>query len=81
MTEQGREVRHSQVPGVFFKYDIEPLSVIVTEERPGMVQFIVRCVNMLGGVMVSGNWVYQMGEVLAEYVSRGGRRMEGILRV
>lgn len=81
VTEQGREVRHSQVPGVFFKYDIEPLSVVVTEERPGVVGFVVRCANIVGGVLVSGNWVYQVGEVLAEYASRGGRRMEGILRM
>lgn len=79
VTEQSHAVSKRAVPGIFFKYDIEPLSLSITEERPPLIQFLVKMVNIIGGVMVSGNWIYKVGEVLAEYFIRRTRNLEGIL--
>jgi hypothetical protein len=79
VTEQSHSVTKQQVPGIFFKYDIEPLSLRIDEQRPPLIQFLVRLVNIIGGVMVSGNWIYKVGEALAEYFLRKRRSLEGIL--
>lgn len=83
VTESSRAVGEFKIPGVFFKYDIEPLSVVVEERRVGVVRFLVRVVNVVGGVMVSGNWIFKMGGVVGEVwrrrAGRGGGVREGLI--
>ena len=38
------------LPGVFFKYDLEALSVHVTQSRRGIVQFLTRTFGVVGGI-------------------------------
>lgn len=66
VTENSRTVGEFKVPGIFFKFDIEPLSVVVEERRVGMTKFLVRCVNIVGGVMVSGNWIFKIWGMVGE---------------
>ncbi|KPI40687.1 ER-derived vesicles protein ERV41 [Cyphellophora attinorum] len=55
---QSREVNHSTIPGVFFKYDIEPILLIVAEQRSGFLALLIRLVNVMSGVVVGGGWVF-----------------------
>jgi nitrogen fixation protein FixH len=41
------------VPGIFLKYDIEPIAVRVTQFRPGFVQFVTRTCGIIGGIFVT----------------------------
>ncbi|KAJ3160628.1 hypothetical protein HDU86_000387 [Geranomyces michiganensis] len=41
------------VPGIFIKYDIEPISVRITESRMSFLAFLTRFCGILGGIFVS----------------------------
>ncbi|RKO89187.1 endoplasmic reticulum vesicle transporter-domain-containing protein, partial [Blyttiomyces helicus] len=43
------ESRTSGLPGIFIKYDIEPISVRITESRQGFLHFITRLCGIIGG--------------------------------
>ncbi len=69
-TSQSREVPTSTVPGVFFKYDIEPILLIVSESRASLLGLLVRLVNVMSGVIVGGGWMFQLSEWAAEVYGR-----------
>ena len=48
------------IPGIFFKFDIEPLLLTIREERGGFLALLVRVVNVVSGVLVGGGWSYQL---------------------
>lgn len=60
VTSQSHEVPENWVPGVFVKFDIEPILLSVVEEWGGFWRLLVRLVNIISGVMVAGGWVWQM---------------------
>lgn len=63
------------VPGIFFKFDIEPILLTIMEEREGLLRLVVRMVNAVSGVLVAGGWVYQLAGWGREVL--GGRRKRG----
>lgn len=79
VTEMSRKVSSYQVPGIFFKYDIEPLSVRVTEHRTPFTRFAIKVVNIIGGVMVSGNWVYKLVGLFADFFRGRKRSLDGFI--
>lgn len=49
VTSQVREVDHGRgVPGIFFKYDLEPVSLSIHERTTTFYQFAVRLVGVIG---------------------------------
>lgn len=40
------------VPGLYFKYDVSALKVIVEQDRENIVQFIVRLCSITAGIVV-----------------------------
>ena len=48
------------VPGIFFKFDIEPILLTVRAERDSFLRALVRIVNVISGVLVGGGWCYQL---------------------
>lgn len=73
-TSQSREVAENTVPGIFFKYDIEPILLIVAEQRNSFVGLVVRLVNVVSGVLVTGGWLFQLSGWLGEMLGRKDRR-------
>lgn len=71
------------VPGIFFKYNIEPILLLVSEERGSFLALLVRLVNVVSGVLVTGGWLFQLsgwaGEVLSRRRGRRARKSEGVL--
>ena len=73
-TSQSRDVPENNIPGIFFKYDIEPILLIVAEQRSSFLALVVRVVNVVSGVLVGGGWMFQMSGWIAEMMGRKGRR-------
>lgn len=47
--------------GIFFKYDIEPISVRITENsKIGFIKFLVRLCGLVGGVWVTAAFSYKI---------------------
>lgn len=82
-TSQSREVPANVVPGLFFKYDIEPILLIVSESRNSFLALVIRLVNVISGVLVGGGWLFQLTEWAAEVWGRRAsrRRNTGMLGV
>lgn len=76
MTEQSKEVNEFNVPGIFFKYDIEPILFSVRENRDGILVFLVKLINVLSGVLVAGHWGFTLSEWFREVWGKR-RRVSG----
>ncbi|KAL8708685.1 MAG: hypothetical protein Q9220_006510, partial [cf. Caloplaca sp. 1 TL-2023] len=48
-TSQSHPVNERTIPGIFFKFDIEPILLTVREERAGFLALVVRLVNVVSG--------------------------------
>lgn len=40
------------MPGLYFKYDVSALKVIVKQDQEGFVQFLVRISSVIAGIIV-----------------------------
>ncbi len=60
VTSQSTDVNERSVPGIFFKFDIEPILLTIREERGGLLALCVRVVNVVSGILVGGGWCYQL---------------------
>ncbi|ORZ15630.1 endoplasmic reticulum vesicle transporter-domain-containing protein [Absidia repens] len=47
------------VPGIFFKYDIESISVVVREYHASFFDFLVRLCGIIGGSVVTMGFIYR----------------------
>ncbi|KAL2023767.1 hypothetical protein VTK56DRAFT_1034 [Thermocarpiscus australiensis] len=82
VTEQSREVSEQSFPGVFFKYDIEPILLNIVETRDSFFVFLVKVTNVLSGALVAGHWGYRLSDWVTEVMGRKRRRgghSEGVL--
>lgn len=82
VTEQSAEISEQNIPGIFFKYDIEPILLHVQETRDGLLSFTIKIVNILSGVVVAAHWGFTLSEWLKEVIGRkrrGGRSVDGML--
>jgi hypothetical protein len=74
VTEQSHVVPENSVPGIFVKYDIEPILLVINEERGGFLSLLVRLVNVISGVLVAGTWLWQLTDWLYENQGKSGGR-------
>ena len=80
VTEQSHEISEMHVPGLFFKYDIEPIMLAVEERRAGLATFLVKAVNVLSGVLVAGHWTFALAGWARDVLGRRRRaRSEGVI--
>lgn len=60
VTDMSRETEHGRgVPGIFFKYDIEPMSLTIRERTTTLVQFLVRLAGIVGGILVCSDFGFR----------------------
>lgn len=78
-TSQSREVASNVIPGIFFKYDIEPILLIVSAKRGSFWGLVVRLVNVISGIVVGGGWMFQLTEWGGEVIKKRRVRREGVL--
>ena len=68
------------MPGIFFKYDIEPMLLTVEESRDSFLKFVVKVVNVFSGVLVAGHWGFTLADWAATVIGkRRKRKSEGVL--
>lgn len=74
-----REQLSAHVPGIFLRYDIEPILVRVREQAVSFGSFLVRLCGIVGGVWVVAGMVYRGVSVVidrrAAIVKEGYRRL------
>jgi endoplasmic reticulum-Golgi intermediate compartment protein 2 len=73
-----------EIPGIFFKYDVEPLQLTVLHGHISTYKFLMRLIALIGGVMACTEWVYKGVEGLTQFMERrkSGRKgsvAEGLL--
>ena len=78
VTSQSHKVPDNYVPGIFVKFDIEPIMLAVVEEWSGFWKLLVTLVNVVSGVMVAGGWAWQMFDWASEVVGKRRRRGDGV---
>ncbi|KAI1823423.1 endoplasmic reticulum-golgi intermediate compartment protein 2 [Xylaria intraflava] len=81
VTEQSKDVNEHTVPGLFFKYDIEPILLAIEERRDGVLSFLLKLINVLSGVLVAAHWGFTLTEWAREAVGRRrrGGHSEGVI--
>ena len=62
VTEQSHPVPENMVPGVFVKYDIEPILLTIAEEWTSIPALFIRLVNVVSGILVAGGWLFLLSE-------------------
>jgi len=73
-------VGEGQVPGIFVKFDIEPILLLVSEEWGGFPALIVRLINIVSGVLVAVTWCWQLSDWAMEtFGKKDGRERLGFL--
>lgn len=82
VTEQSKEINERMIPGIFFKYDIEPILLNVVESRDSIILFLVKIINVVSGALVAGHWCFTLTEWIKEVRGRRRRGMSnGMLGV
>ena len=75
VTSQSHPVPEQSIPGIFFKFDIEPILLTIRETRGGFLALCVRVVNVISGILVGGGWCYQLwGWAKDNFVKEGRSR-------
>lgn len=70
VTDYSRQIEHGQgVPGIFMKYDIEPLQMTIRERSTSFTQFLVRLAGVLGGVWVCLGYAFRVTNRLTKLAS------------
>ncbi|GAA5909749.1 Erv41p [Sporobolomyces salmoneus] len=65
VTDMDRTTEHGKgVPGIFFKYDIEPMSLTIRERTTSLLQFLVRLAGIVGGVLVCSDFGFRTADFL-----------------
>ncbi|KAI5462082.1 endoplasmic reticulum vesicle transporter-domain-containing protein [Mariannaea sp. PMI_226] len=78
VTEQSKEVDERWVPGIFVKYDIEPILLSVHETRDGFFTFWVKIINVVSGVLVAGHWGFTLSDWVREVMGKRRRSSGGV---
>lgn len=74
VTEQSKQIdERLNIPGIFVKYDIEPILLHVQEQRDGFLVFLVKLINVISGVLVAGHWGFTISEWINEVRGKRSR--------
>ncbi|KAL2135383.1 hypothetical protein VTI74DRAFT_8795 [Chaetomium olivicolor] len=80
VTEQSQPVPENTIPGIFVKYDIEPILLNIVETRDSFFVFLIKVINVLSGALVAGHWGYRLSDWAVEVWGRRRRgHSEGML--
>ncbi|TFK34540.1 DUF1692-domain-containing protein [Crucibulum laeve] len=79
VTHYTRVLEHNQnTPGIFFKFDLDPLSITLHQRTTTFVQLFIRCVGVIGGVFVCMGYAIKITTRAVEVVS-GADQAPGIV--
>ncbi|KAI0032917.1 endoplasmic reticulum vesicle transporter-domain-containing protein [Vararia minispora EC-137] len=70
VTHYTRVLSHDNgTPGIFFKFDIDPIRLTIIQRTQSFVQFLIRCFGVIGGVFVCASWALRIGSHAVEIVT------------
>lgn len=78
--------RYNQVegiPGIFFKYEFEPIKLVISEKRIPFIQFVSRLATIIGGLLIVAGYLYRLYEKLLtilfgkRYTERDTEKLRG----
>lgn len=69
---------HHGTPGIFFKFDLEPLALTIHQRTTTLVQLLIRCVGVIGGIFVCMGYAVRITDRAVEAVS-GVDKSQGIV--
>jgi len=65
VTDMSRVTEHGRgVPGIFFKYDLEPIALTIRERTTTLLQFLVRLAGIVGGIVVCSDFGFRTASFL-----------------
>ncbi|KAH8925821.1 DUF1692-domain-containing protein [Atractiella rhizophila] len=71
VTDMSRKTTHGRgVPGIFFKYDIEPLMVEIRERTGTLSYLLIRLAGIVGGIVVCSDFGYRVGNAGFDYLKK-----------
>lgn len=59
-------------PGIFFKFDIDPIEMTIFQRTTTFTQFMMRLCGVIGGVWVCAGWAFKVTSKAATYVAGKG---------
>ncbi|THH31202.1 hypothetical protein EUX98_g2981 [Antrodiella citrinella] len=79
VTHYTRVLEHNRgVPGIFFKFDLDPMSLTIHQRTTSLLQFLIRCVGVVGGVFVCMGYAVKITSRAVDVVS-GADRQQGLV--
>ncbi|KAH9981895.1 endoplasmic reticulum vesicle transporter-domain-containing protein [Russula compacta] len=60
---------HAGVPGIFFKFDIEPVRLTIIQRTTTLGQFFIRWAGVVGGVFVCASWAIRATDRMISVVA------------
>lgn len=61
VTHYTRVMEHNQgTPGIFFKFDIDPIRLTLVQRTSSIAGFLVRALGVTGGVFVCASWALRI---------------------
>jgi hypothetical protein len=79
VTHYTRVIDHGQgTPGIFFKFDLDPLTLTIHQRTSTLLQLIIRCVGVIGGVFVCMGYAVRITSRAVDVVS-GADKAAGIV--
>ncbi|KAF8963124.1 endoplasmic reticulum vesicle transporter-domain-containing protein [Flammula alnicola] len=70
VTHYTREVQHDRgTPGIFFKFDLDPLAITIHQRTTTFLQLLIRCVGVVGGIFVCMGYAIRITTRAVEVVS------------
>jgi len=59
---------HIELPGIFFKYDISPLVIKISEKSKSFSSFITRSFALIGGIWVVVGLIYKTSKLIGDKI-------------
>ncbi|KAJ7278215.1 DUF1692-domain-containing protein [Mycena rebaudengoi] len=60
---------HRGTPGIFFKFDLDPMSLTIHQRTTSFLQLIIRCVGVIGGVFTCMGYAIKVTTAAVEAVT------------
>ncbi|KTW29380.1 hypothetical protein T552_01334 [Pneumocystis carinii B80] len=61
-------IDYYNIPGILFIYDIEPISLTITEKRVSLFHFLIRMFAIIGGLTFFTEWLYKFVNQITEII-------------
>lgn len=63
------EVHGRPAPGIFFKFDLDPMRLIIHQRTTTLTQLLIRCVGVIGGIFVCMGYAIRITSRAVDVVS------------